>query len=378
MNQISNQKNCIRLVCIGLLVYILMSMTSLTGCSILTGRDAGDNSDYVVLEDIPDWDGDEGHPYIEINGNIPEFEEDEVSWAEQAADSDAMRFNAEDTDSGVSDPDTEYEVFGSMDKLGRCGSAVACVGRETMPEGERGSIGMVKPSGWQLDKYDFIDNGGYLYNRCHLIGWQLTGQNEEERNLITGTRYMNTAGMLPFENVVAEYVRSTGNHVLYRVTPIFKGKELLARGVEMEAYSLEDDGAGVSFNVYCYNVQPGVSIDYKTGENKLDESTLPVGIAEGEKLTGDNASDGGDPNKIDGSDSNKSDKAERGDDSNESDQPLDVPDGVTYILNTNTMRFHRIDCKGAQTIKEHNREWFYGTRDEVTEKGFVPCGRCNP
>ena len=360
MNQISNRKNCIRLVCIGLLVFILMSMTSLTGCSILTGRDAGDNSDYVVLEDIPDWDGDEGHPYIEINGNVPEFEENEISWAEQAAGSDVIRSDAEDTDSGASDPDTEYEVFGSMDKLGRCGSAVACVGRETMPEGERGSIGMVKPSGWQLDKYDFIDNGGYLYNRCHLIGWQLTGQNEEERNLITGTRYMNTAGMLPFENEVAEYVRSTDNHVLYRVTPIFKGKELLARGVEMEAYSLEDDGAGVSFNVYCYNVQPGVSIDYKTGENKLDESYS---------------------SKADGAesdDSNKSDGAGSGDSSNESDQPLDVPDGVTYILNTNTMRFHRIDCKGAQTIKEHNREWFYGTRDEAMEKGFVPCGMCNP
>ncbi len=360
MNQISNQKNCIRLACIGLLVFILVLMTSLTSCSILAGRDAGDNSDYVVLEDIPDWDGDEGHPYIEINGNVPEFEENEISWAEQAAGSDVIRSDAEDTDSGASDPDTEYEVFGSMDKLGRCGSAVACVGRETMPEGERGSIGMVKPSGWQLDKYDFIDNGGYLYNRCHLIGWQLTGQNEEERNLITGTRYMNTAGMLPFENEVAEYVRSTGNHVLYRVTPIFKGKELLARGVEMEAYSLEDDGAGVSFNVYCYNVQPGVSIDYKTGENKLDESYS---------------------SKADGAesdDSNKSDGAGSGDSSNESDQPLDVPDGVTYILNTNTMRFHRIDCKGAQTIKEHNREWFYGTRDEAMEKGFVPCGMCNP
>lgn len=394
MNQISNQKNCIRLVCIGLLVFILMSMTSLTGCSILTGRDAGDNSDYVVLEDIPDWDGDEGHPYIEINGNVPEFEEDEVSWAEQAADSDAMRSDSEDTGSGASEPDTEYEVFGSMDKLGRCGSAVACVGRETMPEGERGSIGMVKPSGWQLDKYDFIDNGGYLYNRCHLIGWQLTGQNEEERNLITGTRYMNTVGMLPFENEVAEYVRSTGNHVLYRVTPIFKGKDLLARGVEMEAYSLEDDGAGVSFNVFCYNVQPGVSIDYKKGENELDELTLPVGIAAGEKLTEEDALDDSqaDPNKADstenGSDPSKAGGTENGSDPDRSDSSgsgsgesypdLDVPDGVTYILNTNTMRFHRIDCKGAQTIKEHNREWFYGTRDEAMEKGFVPCGMCNP
>ena len=360
-------------------------MTLLAGCSRSEDNEESDennNSDYVVLEDIPDWDGDEEHPYIEINGNVPEFEESEISWAEQAADSD------------VSNQDAEYEVFGSMDKLGRCGSAIACVSEETMPEGERGSIGMIKPSGWQLDKYDFIDNGGYLYNRCHLIGWQLTGQNDEERNLITGTRYMNTAGMLPFENEVAEYVRSTGNHVLYRVTPIFKGKELLARGVEMEAYSLEDEGIGVAFNVFCYNVQPGVSIDYKTGENELDESTLPVGIAAGEKLTEEDALDGGqaDSNKADstenGSDPSKAGGTENGSDSDRSDSSgsgsgesypdLDVPDGVTYILNTNTMRFHSIDCKGARTIKEHNREWFYGTRDEAIEKGFVPCGMCNP
>lgn len=398
MNHESNRNSCIRLACISLLVFILMSMTLLAGCSRSEDNEESDennNSDYVVLEDIPDWDGDEERPYIEINGNVPEFEESEISWAEQSADSD------------VSDEDVEYEVFGIMDKLGRCGSAIACVCEETMPEGERGSIGMIRPSGWQLDKYDFIDNGGYLYNRCHLIGWQLTGQNDEERNLITGTRYMNTAGMLPFENEVAEYVRATGNHVLYRVTPIFKGKELLARGVEMEAYSLEDEGIGVSFNVFCYNVQPGVSIDYKTGENELDESTLPAGIAAGEKLTEDDTPDGGqiDSGKADGAenddDSGKADGTGNGDDSskadgaendnsskadgagsddssNESDQPLDVPDGVTYILNTNTMRFHRIDCKGAQTIKEHNREWFYGTRDEAMEKGFVPCGMCNP
>ena len=152
---------------------------------------------------------------------------------------------------------------------------MAVVGKETMPKGERGSIGMVKPSGWHIDKYDFIDNGGFLYNRCHLIGWQLTGLNEEERNLITGTRYMNTEGMLPFENQAASYVRLTKRHVLYRVTPVFGKKELVARGVQIEAYSLENDGKGLHYNVYCYNVQPGVKINYKTGENRLDESTLP-------------------------------------------------------------------------------------------------------
>ena len=138
-----------------------------------------------------------------------------------------------------------------------------------MPFGERESIGMVKPTGWQIDKYDFIDNGGFIYNRCHLIGWQLTGQNEEEKNLITGTRYMNTEGMLPYENRVASYLRTSGEHVMYRVTPVFFGKEMLARGVQIEAYSVEYDGVGLSFNVFCYNVQPGVEINYSNGENHL-------------------------------------------------------------------------------------------------------------
>lgn len=163
-----------------------------------------------------------------------------------------------------------FEEYSELDSLDRCGVAIASVGRDIMPTEERGSIGMVKPSGWVMAKYDIVD-GKYLYNRCHLIGYQLTGENANTKNLITGTRYLNIDGMLGFENAVADYVENTGNHVLYRVTPVFQGNELVARGVQMEAYSVEDNGKGINFNVYCYNVQPGVSIDYATGNSELEK-----------------------------------------------------------------------------------------------------------
>ena len=196
------------------------------------------------IADLPEYSGE---PSIVLEHDIPGFDESEI-W-----------------DGPLDGP--PYEKMSELDSLGRAGQALACVGPETMPEGERESMGMDRQSGWQLSKYDFIDNGGYLYNRCHLIGWQLTGNLDDIRLLITGTRYMNIYGMLPYENMIASYVRRTGNHVMYRVTPIFSGRELLARGVQMEAYSIEDDGEGISFNVFCYNVQPGVIIDYETGEN---------------------------------------------------------------------------------------------------------------
>lgn len=306
-----------------LIITMIIALSLSCGCSM---HKSDENSDYVLLDEVPLWDGD---PSVSLNGGKPEFTEEEIERARKH---------------------DEFELFDEMDKYGRCGTAAACVGPETMPEGERGSIGMVQPSGWQISKYDFIDNGGYLYNRCHLIGWQLTGQNDEIRNLITGTRYMNVQGMLPFENQVAEYVRRTGNHVLYRATPVFKGKELVARGVVLEAYSLEDDGKGVLFNVYCYNVQPGVSINYQDGTNHFDEETL---------------------------DANTDVDKDAAETSSEI-QELDIPAGVTYILNNNTMRFHRLDCEGAKTIQEHNREWFYGSREEAIEEGYVPCGMCNP
>lgn len=198
--------------------------------------------DKLTLENIPKYSG---NPYVELNGNVPYFTEDDYSYE-------------------------SYEYYGELDYLGRCTEALALVGKDIMPTEERGKIGQVKPSGWQIAKYDWID-GKYLYNRCHLIGFQLTGENANEKNLITGTRYLNVDGMLPFENMVAEYVKDTNNHVLYRVTPIFNENNLLADGVVMEALSMEDNGEGICFNVYCYNVQPGVSIDYSTGKSKAND-----------------------------------------------------------------------------------------------------------
>lgn len=160
-----------------------------------------------------------------------------------------------------------YQNYTDLDKLGRCGTATACLGPETMPTQPRGRIGMIKPSGWHTIRYDGIIHDKYLYNRCHLIGYQLSGQNANPKNLITGTRYLNVEGMLPYENEVADYIKASGNHVMYRVTPVFQGKDLVARGVIMEAESLEDQGQGIRFCVFCYNVQPGITIDYSDGSS---------------------------------------------------------------------------------------------------------------
>lgn len=274
-----------------------------------------------TVEEVPEYSGE---PYVEINENQPEFEDYELT--------------------------TEaFEQYSELDELGRCGTAEACVGEETMPTEERGNISSIKPTGWKNNEYDSVD-GGYLYNRCHLIGFQLTGENANEENLITGTRYMNTEGMLPFENMVAEYVHETDNHVLYRVTPIFEGDDLVASGVQMEAESVEDNGAGICFNVYIYNVQPQITINYATGDNweevleETDED-LP-----------------------------EYDETDR----------LDTPEGSwarqeqTYVLNVNSHKFHDPDCSDVKKIKEKNKRAFTGTRDELIEEGYEPCGNCNP
>lgn len=203
----------------------------------------GRGDPYVAAwNEVPAFDG--RTAYVEINGNVPDFTQDDMITV-------------------------SYETYAPLDSLGRCGTATACIGTDIMPTEERGNIGQVKPSGWHTVKYDCVD-GKYLYNRCHLIGYQLTGENANKRNLITGTRYLNIEGMLPFENKIADYVKETENHVIYRVTPLFEGDNLLASGVQMEAKSVEDDGAGICFNVYAYNSQPGVNIDYATGKSWLD------------------------------------------------------------------------------------------------------------
>ncbi len=210
---------------------------------VVTDNPAVPHAPSVNLRDIPPYSGE---PYVVIADNVPEFTDDEKQLC-------------------------GFEDYAPLDDLGRCGVAFACINESTMPDEERGNISSIKPSGWHSVKYEGI-SGGSLYNRCHLIGWQLAGENANKLNLITGTRYMNVDGMLPFENMVADYVKETGNHVLYRVTPIYDGDDLVASGVQMEAYSVEDAGEGIQFHVFCYNVQPGIEIDYATGESQESNS----------------------------------------------------------------------------------------------------------
>lgn len=267
----------------------------------------------VFIDGIPAFSGD---PYIAINGNEPAFTSDEIT-----------------TDS--------FETYSPLDSLGRCGVAFACIGTDLMPTEDRGSIGQVKPTGWHTVKYDCVD-GKYLYNRCHLIGFQLSGENANERNLITGTRFMNVDGMLPFENMVADYVKETGNHVMYRVTPYYDGNNLLANGVQVEAMSVEDDGEGILFNVYVYNAQPGVAIDYATGDSWLEGGSATV--TEEPVQT----------------------------------EPQQSTSAASYILNTNSKKFHYPDCSSVDQMNESNKQEFFGTRDEAIAQGYDPCGRCSP
>lgn len=262
-------------------------------------------------------------PYIKVNSNVPQLSKDEIS-----------------TES--------FEQYSDLDELGRCGVAVACIGKDIMPTEERGAIGQVKPTGWHLVKYDIVD-GKYLYNRCHLIGYQLTGENANEKNLITGTRSMNVDGMLPFENMVANYINKTDNHVMYRVTPIYYENDLLAKGVQMEALSVEDNGAGVSFNVFVFNAQQGIEIDYSDGSSKLIEDDTNNKIKSNtKKQTMDK-----DKNAVKGHE-------------------------FTYVLNTNTRKIHLPDCPSVADIKAKNKKVFKGTKEELLNDGYTLCDRCKP
>ena len=277
---------------------------------------------------IPEYSG---APSVAINDNKPQFSSDEITTS-------------------------SFESYGALDKLGRCTTATACIGKDLMPTEERDSIGMVKPTGWKQNKYPgLVDSDPpYLYNRCHMIGYQLTGENANEKNLITGTRYMNVEGMLPYENKVAEYIKSTGNHVMYRVTPVFEGNNLLCSGVQIEAYSVEDKGKGISFNVYCYNVQPGVVIDYKDGSNKLDENYTKSVSADDFQVT---APDNG--TQVDRS------------------MPAEA-ETTAYIANKNTKKFHYPSCSSVKDMKEKNKLYYEGSREDLIEQGYVLCKKCNP
>lgn len=242
-----------------------------------------------------------------------------------------------------------FESYHKLDKLGRCGVAYANICHEIMPTEERGAIGQVKPTGWHTVKYNGVVDGNYLYNRCHLIAYCLAAENANKKNLITGTRYMNTEGMLPYEIKVAQYVEETGNHVLYRVTPIFKGENLLASGVLMEAYSVEDEGKGISFCVYAYNVQPGISINYKNGDSKLAE-----------KENTNNTSTNKKNNQSTNKDTDKTSAKK------------------TYIINTNTKKFHNPDCSSVKKMSVKNKKSVKDTRKNVISEGYDPCKICNP
>ena len=267
-----------------------------------------------------------------------------------------------------------FERYSDLDSLGRCGVAYANVCEEIMPTEERGAIGMIKPSGWHTIKYDCVD-GKYLYNRCHLIGYQLSGENANEKNLITGTRYLNVNGMLPYEDQVADYVDATDNHVLYRVTPVFNGDNLVADGVELEAASVEDKGASLQFHVFCYNVQPGVVIDYKTGDSHLADGSS---VDSGSDSVSQKKNDVTEQAAADKGITDKTTVAATADTETASSTLPENTEKVTYVLNKNTHKFHVPSCPSAADIKPKNRKEFTGTREDVVEQGYDPCKRCHP
>ena len=277
--------------------------------------------------------------YVAVNDNQPYFSEYDLT--------------------GQSD-----EFYSELDGLDRCGTACARVGVDLMPTEKRESISQVKPSGWQNAKYDNVD-GKYLYNRCHLIGFQLSGENANEKNLITGTRYLNVDGMLPFENMIADYVKETENHVMYRVTPVFEGDNLVASGVLLEAQSVEDQGEDIQFCVYVYNVQPGITIDYATGASS---QAGPESEAEPESQPK--------PDPEPQSQPEPQPQEEPQPEPELVQEP--VPQGTEYILNTNTKKFHYPSCVSVGQMKESNKQAYTGSRDEVIAQGYVPCKKCNP
>ena len=313
-------------------------------------EDLVNNNSYVSLDAIPAYDG---KAYVAVNNNEPFF-----------------------TDSDMTT--TAFENYSDLDSLGRCGVAYANICKEIMPTEKRGKIGMIKPSGWHTVKYDVIKDR-YLYNRCHLIGYQLAGENANPKNLITGTRYLNVEGMLPFENLVADYVNNTGNHVLYRVTPMFSDSNLVANGVLIEAKSVEDNGGGILFNVYCYNVQPGVGINYENGDSWLDGTTPQQQSAQTDtpQNEGSQSSDGSMAGALageSGSSSSTTGSASSGSDSSAAENSVsDSSNSETMVHITATgKKYHRAGCR---TLKKSDTEV---TLDEAKSMGLSPCGICNP
>ena len=295
------------LLILAIVLYLAPKSNSDNAPSTEITEDAGQTKASVTVpapsapdpSSIPKFDA--SSPFVTVGSGSPAFTEEEIT-------------------------ESSFEAYSSLDPLGRCGTAFACLGKDLMPTEERGSIGQVKPSGWQTAKYDIVD-GKYLYNRCHLIGFQLSGENANERNLITGTRYLNVEGMLPFENMVADYIKETGNHVMYRVTPVYEGENLLCSGVLMEAYSVEDRGEGICFYVYCYNAQPGIDINYATGDSSLAKAT---------------------PSSETGK----------------------------YVLNTNSKRIHKPHCPSVSDMSPKNRQDYEGDLAPLLAQNYKKCTSC--
>lgn len=278
------------------------------------------SSSKLNISSIPKYSG---KAYVAINNNKPFFTASEITT-------------------------TAFERYSSLDSKGRCGVAFACCGTEIMPgpNEERGSISSIKPSGWVQAQYDCV-SGKYLYNRCHLIGWQLSAENANRGNLITGTKYLNINGMLPFENMVDDYIEETGNHVMYRVTPIFEGNNLVASGVQIEAYSVEDGGDGICFNVYCYNVQPGVVINYATGSSYLEGGGSSQTTTKVPTTTKAPTTSGGSHNT-----------------------------SSSYILNTNSKKVHYPGCRSVKQMSDKNKQEYNGSLDDILASGYTTCGNC--
>lgn len=299
-----------------------LAVTTESPVDVQVGEESKERPESASVFDLNSIPSYSGSPYVVINDNNPYFTESDYTTK-------------------------SFERYSPLDSLGRCGVAYANISKDTMPTGERGSIGMVKPSGWHSIRYENVD-GKYLYNRCHLIGYQLSAENANTSNLITGTRYLNVEGMLPFENMVADYVKETNNHVLYRVTPIFKGNNLLASGVLMEGWSVEDDGDGICFNVYCYNVQPGIKIDYSNGDSEAEDGSAPYGSS-AVVIT---------PKK------------------ETSQQTQNTSPTVNYIGNKNTKKLHYPSCHSVKQMKDSNKEYLTCTREQALSRGYSPCGNC--
>lgn len=345
---------------------ITLILTSLTGCTE-SGQIDTEKAKQVIsqiekVENVVDdvsiainelEHGDISDALISVNNAVEVVQgktDGNISNSEIDIDSNIQVFSGEaykvlnDNNPEFTDSDyttKSFEFYSDLDSLGRCGVAYACIGSDLMPTEDRDSISSVKPSGWQTAKYDIV-SGKYLYNRCHLIGFQLTGENANKENLITGTRYLNVDGMLPFENMVADYIKETENHVLYRVTPVYEGSNLVASGVQMEAWSVEDNGDGICFNIYCYNVQPGIVIDYLTGESQLEENYDPSLFK------------------------------------NKDESIVISEEEFDFVLNSNSKKIHKVSCSEVKRITEENRESYSGDLDKLFEEGYTACGKCKP